>query len=433
MSSAAGDTMNTRIAKFITMIVFAALLVFATSQHTQADVSKIAYDAATTFDAWTMWKASFVSTEGAGEWPRQRVYGGIDETSTVSEGQAYGMLLATAFDDQELFDGLSLFVADHLNQNGLMHWHIGGYQQILGSGAATDADLDMAMAMIYACTKVNSGQWTASPYGFNYCNTATHLVNAIWLNAVDHPGVGPAAGLDDNKGYELIPGDSWYLKGEYTNGITNLSYFSPAYFRIFAAFTGNTDWQYVIDRGYEIAALAQANPNNCSGLVSNWNQYNGAPQVVPWHGESSELWGWDAARYAWRVALDYHWYAAPEAAADLNEIAGFFGSVGMDNVMAEYDLSGNPINNYATSYFTSHAASAIWAAPNPAPTVCGQAQGQLLSGSQHAYDSVVNAGHTGSYFNDSWRLLTLAMMTNELPKPDVQHFTPGNGITLTNN
>ena len=425
--------MKPQIINIISGLVLISVIGLFTIDQVQADANQLVYNTADTYAAWEMWKSDFVSTDGAGDWPRQRVYGGVDEYSTVSEGQAYGMLLAVTFDDQTLFDGLILFAAEHTNENGLMHWHVGWYGEILGMGAATDADLDMAMALVYACTKTNSGQWAASQNGLDYCTIAKQMIDTIWQHEVDHPGQGPYAGLDNNKGYELLPGDSWYLKNDHRNGITNLSYFSPAYFRVFADFTGNTGWYNVTQRGYDIAALAQATPDNCSGLVSNWNQYNGAPEYVDWHGEASAYWGWDAARYAWRVALDYHWYGAPEAAADLNEMAGFFGSVGINNVKAEYRLDGTPVNDYGTSYFTSHAASAIWAAPNPMPTVCGQAQGQVMTGPQQAYDAVVSAGHTGSYFDDSWRLLTLAMMTGQLPRPDARDFAPNGGILLMSN
>lgn len=60
---------------------------------------------------------------------------GVDSTTTVSEGQAYGMLFASLFDEQQTFDGLWLFTRDHLDKYGLMHWHIGDPRQVLGTGA----------------------------------------------------------------------------------------------------------------------------------------------------------------------------------------------------------------------------------------------------------------------------------------------------------
>ena len=111
-------------------------------------------------------------------------------------------------DDQATFDGLWLFTEDHFNSNGLMNWYIGNYGEPLGTGAATDAEVDMAYALINACVKVNEGVCSASTYSIDYCQEATDMINAIWQHEVDAPGSG-SNGLANNQGYELLPGDSW--------------------------------------------------------------------------------------------------------------------------------------------------------------------------------------------------------------------------------
>jgi endo-1,4-beta-D-glucanase Y len=367
--------------------------------------------------AWDAWKTRQIISRRAGPPPRQRVLGGVTGTTTVSEGQAYGMLFAVLFNEQHIFDGLWLFAADHLNDRGLMHWHIGDYQEILGAGAATDGDVDMALALVYACYRERAGTWPASPNGLDYCALAMEIINAIWEYEVDHPGPGPQAGLDDNPGYELLPGDTWNLRNSYPDGVVNLSYFSPGYFRVFAEFTGNPDWYRVIERNYEIAGLVQSQPGNCSGLVPNWNTYDGRVQEVRRYRNISDYWGWDAARFAWRVAVDAAWYDAPQAHEHLNRIGGFFSSIGFDNLRGEYRLDGFPADGSLTPFFRANAAAAIWAAPNPIPTDCGQASGRLQTDAQSAYESVV-AHQRGDYYNDAWRLLAMLLMTGGFPRPD---------------
>jgi endo-1,4-beta-D-glucanase Y len=379
--------------------------------------------------AWADWKAGHITTSNAGTSPRQRVMGGTSISDTVSEGQAYGMLFASLFDEQALFDGLWLFAADHLDSNGLMHWKIGGYRQVSGTGAATDADVDMAIALVNACMKVRQGVWTASANGLNYCTLARTMIDKIWQTEVDHPGPGPSGGLNNNVGYELIPGDSWNLRNEYPEGITNLSYFAPGYFRVFAAFTGNTGWNEVIRRGYEITDLAQSKPGNCSRLISNWNQYDGDPQVVSWQGNTSQYFGWDGARFAWRVAVDQNWYNTADSRETMNEIGGFFGSVGAANVMSEYQLNGTQVQNYKTAFFTANGASAIWAAPSPSPVNCGQATASIKSTRQEAYNAVLNTreagtGNNSTYYNNAWRLLSMMLMTGNFP--NLYTADPGN-------
>jgi endo-1,4-beta-D-glucanase Y len=367
--------------------------------------------------AWDAWKTRQITSSRAGPSPRQRVLGGVTNSTTVSEGQAYGMLFAVLFNEQALFDGLWLFAADHLTDQGLMHWHIGDYQEILGAGAATDGDVDMALALVYACSRERAGTWPVSRNGLDYCALAHDLINAIWNYEVDHPGPGPQAGLDDNPGYELLPGDEWNLRNSYPDGVVNLSYFSPGYFRVFAEFTDNPGWHRVIERNYEIAELVQSQPGNCSGLVPNWNTYDGRVQEVRRYRNISDHWGWDAARFAWRVAVDATWYGAPQAHEHLNRIGGFFSSIGFDNLHGEYRLDGSPAENGPMPFFRANAAAAIWAAPNPIPTDCGQASGRLQTDAQSAYQSVV-AHQRGDYYNDAWRLLAMLLMTGGFPRPD---------------
>jgi endo-1,4-beta-D-glucanase Y len=382
--------------------------------------SGVTFNSADLRQSWADWKAGHITTSNAGPAPRQRVMGGTSISETVSEGQAYGMLFASLFDEQSLFDGLWLFAADHLNSNGLMHWKIGGYRQVSGTGAATDADVDMAIALVNACMKVRQGTWTVSANNLDYCALAHTMIGKIWQTEVDHPGPGPSGGLNNNAGYELIPGDSWNLRSEYPEGITNLSYFAPGYFRVFAAFTGNTGWNSVIERGYEIVDAAQSKPGNCSKLVSNWNQYDGDPQVVSWQGNTSNYFGWDGARFAWRVAVDRHWYNSAESRETMNEIGGFFGSVGASNIMAEYQLNGQPVQNYKSTFFVANGASAIWAAPSPSAVNCGQATASIKSSKQDAYNQTVNTrepgtGNNGTYYNNAWRLLSMMLMTGNFP------------------
>jgi endo-1,4-beta-D-glucanase Y len=343
--------------------------------------------------------------------------GGVDSQTTVSEGQAYGMLFASIFDDQITFDGLWLFARDHLNSNGLMDWHIGEPGQRLGPGAATDADEDMALALVNACIKVRQEAWPPSPQRIDYCAQAADLINAIYRHEVDHPGDTSATGLSNNPGYELLPGDQWNPATEYPKGIVNLSYISPGYYPVFGKFTRNlAAWTAVKARNYDIIKRVQARADNCSGLVPNWNQYNGDPQYVAWQPHNHDWWSYDAARLAWRVAVDRNWYDTDSAQTTLNKIGGFFSSVGLDNLAGEYNLSGQAVGAGSETFFMANAAVAVWAAPDPLPTACGDARGQLTISPQQAYDAVLSTKDTpNSYYGNAWRLFALLLMSGNFP------------------
>lgn len=363
------------------------------------------------------WKNANLTTNNAGGNGRYRVMGGVNSNSTVSEGIAYGMLLTSLFDEQREFDGLWLFAQDHFDDQGLMHWYIGNPGQLLGQGAATDGDVDMAMALINACVKVQQSAWQPSAVGIDYCADATDLINKIYRYEVDKPGPQPMAGLDNNQGYELLPGDQWDLQNDYPSGIINLSYFPPGFFRVFGQFTNDEQkWQRVIDRNYALIDEVQSKPDNCSGLVANWNQYDGDPQVVPWHGEASAYWGWDAARLGWRVAVDATWYDAPDAEETVNELGSFFASVGVHNMGGEYQMNGRRIRSGANNFFLGNAMPTIVAASNLSPVNCGDATPSIKSTAQDAYDRALAGGIAPSeYYHAYWRLMGMLLMTGNFP------------------
>src|SRR5690606_33905590 len=93
--------------------------------------------------------------------------------STVSEGQGYGMLLAVYMDDQEVFDSLWRYTKLHFNENGLMHWEIHpNGMEVIGQGAASDGDGDMAWAVIMA-----AGKWGGQgSLDASYESEATSLI-----------------------------------------------------------------------------------------------------------------------------------------------------------------------------------------------------------------------------------------------------------------
>ncbi len=99
----------------------------------------------TLLNEYNQWKSARVTQDGAGGNLRvQRA--SSDKYDTVSEGIAYGMLLAAYFDDKSTFDGLWRYAKAHFNSNGLMGWHVDANGSFIGTGgkdAATDAEEDM--------------------------------------------------------------------------------------------------------------------------------------------------------------------------------------------------------------------------------------------------------------------------------------------------
>jgi endoglucanase len=121
---------------------------------------------------------------------------------TVSEGQAYALLLAVASDDRRRFDLVWKWTRTHLQRrDGLLSWHWKGH--VLDRQPATDADLDATWALTLA-----SGAW-GSPY---YRRAAAKIARGVLAHETARIA-----------GKVVLVAGPWAVDG----GVVNPSYFSP--------------------------------------------------------------------------------------------------------------------------------------------------------------------------------------------------------------
>jgi endo-1,4-beta-D-glucanase Y len=345
-------------------------------------------DVTTAFDKW---KADLVTSEGAGGFLRVRrpdSPGAIDTSN--SEGMGYGMLVAVYLNDERLFDAFWQYTRLHLNGNGLMDWEISPAGDVTGTGAATDGDEDMAFALVMA-----DRQWGRGGLDESYLDSAKRLIDAMWAHEVDH-----------ERGDALLPGDSWAAGAP-----LNPSYFAPAYYRVFGAVTGkSTEWNRVVSSSYDVIerSLNAMNGNATNGLVPAWCDADGAPQV-PFDGGPTHF-QLDACRIPFRIGQDYCWNGEPRAKAYLAKISGFYAGVGAANIVDGYDLDGTP--------HPANAMNGLQAASFVGPAAVGAMSGgatwkPLLD---EGYARVATLGLTAgtTYYQDSWTVLSLLMLTGNL-------------------
>ena len=213
-----------------------------------------------------------------------------DEGDCISEGIAYGMLLAVGNDDRATFDKLWAYFEKHKNANGVMKWQTNACGAATAEGSATDGELDAAIALIQA-----SCRW-----GATYATEARELITAIKNTEL--------TSCDGNR--VLKPGDNFGGCDR-----TNPSYIAPGYYKVFASFTSDTSWNAVADDGYELLATLQAAQ---AGLVPDWSNASGTPAA----GTEGQY-GPDASRTPWRVATDYVWFNEPKAVTFLNNVVSY--------------------------------------------------------------------------------------------------------------
>jgi endo-1,4-beta-D-glucanase Y len=346
------------------------------------------YDNAHVVAAFEKWKTDTVTADGASGHLRVKRPSepGLEPNSTVSEGIAYGMLIAVYMNDQTLFDELWKYEQLWVDDKGLMHWYINAAgTEVLGSGAASDADIDMAWALIMADRQWGEG----GSLGDSYLNIARALVDKIWQHEI----------LD---GKLLLPGDGW---GDW--GSVNPSYFMPNYFRSFAELTGNPGWLDVVTTSYDILekSLNAESGNADNGLVPAWCTSEGVPNAGVWQDQSAPThYQYDSCRTPFRIGVDYCMHGEARALAYVQKTSGFFSGVGVANIVDGYELNGTPrpqeMGGQSAAFIGTAAVGAMHSASHQA--FLDEAYTRVAG-----LDLLVG----GLYYEASWTVLSLLMMT----------------------
>jgi endo-1,4-beta-D-glucanase Y len=199
----------------------------------------------------------------------------------------------------------------------------------------------------------------------------------------------------------LKPGDQW---GD--QDITNISYFAPAYYRVFAEVTGNEDWNQVVDSSYRIleASLNEQSGNADNGLVPAWCDSNGTP-VEAFAGAPTHFQN-DSTRTPFRFGQDYCYFGEPRARAYLEKISSFYAGVGVQNISDGYELDGTPR--------PERSMPGLLAASFVGPAAVGaQHDPAFQSFVDEAYAELATLELTAGtiYYQKSWTALSLLMLT----------------------
>lgn len=200
---------------------------------------------------------------------------------TVSEGQAYAMLLAVALDDRERFDRIWTWADAHLRRDdGLFSWHWRD-GAVVDAQPAADADLDIAHALLLAARQFNDRR---------YRDQAIAIGDAI----LAHETI-------QWRGQPLLAAGRWATTKP---SIVNPSYFSPCAMKMLGRASGDAAWTRMARASR--AAFGQL-VHRETGLVPDWAQVDGdAIRAIggPDDVDAAPVYGFDALRAPIRMAQD---------------------------------------------------------------------------------------------------------------------------------
>ncbi len=329
------------------------------------------------------WKKSFYEecSNGNGariKWADPKASGACNSSGncTVSEGIGYGMLVAVYMDNptnntKGMFDKLWTYYNKFLDNKGLMNWKINGCSGTVEEGAATDAELDVGLALAMAYK-----QWGDD----KYLSDLKTFLGKVWTHEVD--------------GAKLLKPGSQFASP------FNPSYASIGALRVFASLDPAHDWNAVADNSMGMLAK---NAHSTTGLPSDWCNASSPYSPVDFKGSGNTKFGFDAARTPWRVALSYIWFGKDAEKQWLNKIGSWIRTKtggSWPKTFADWSLDGNSSANYTNSLYLGAFASTGFASPADSAWFRKGAEAVLTK-------------QADNYYNDSWQLMyALTFMGN---------------------
>ncbi|MEO0539560.1 MAG: glycosyl hydrolase family 8 [Cyanobacteria bacterium P01_A01_bin.105] len=312
-------------------------------------------------DSWVQYRQRFIQGDGRViDWE-------TDDQRTTSEGQAYAMLRAVMIDDPDSFERVLRWGENNLARRGpegqlldnLWAWKWGPETAaetrsddaaereppaalpetakswgITDVNFASDADIDVVTALILA-----GRRWDRQ----DYLDLAQDKLADLWAYST--------IAAPDASRY-LLPGPLASFSPTPETVYLNPSYLAPYAFRLFAQVDRDRNWQSLIDTSYEV--LTASADLSTQALPSNWVALNlgtGTYAALPDDAPIQSIYGFDAYRVWWRVALDAAWFDAPEARQYLREHLPPLVNRWQQQqaIPAEIDLTGNTLTDFEST------------------------------------------------------------------------------------
>lgn len=245
--------------------------------------------------SYEYYKKNFMSKDG-------RIIDYDKNNITTSEGQSYIMLRSVIMEDKPTFDLAYNWAKNNLQRKDyLFSWLWGenskGEYKTLDENSASDADVDIAFALLLAYEKWNDPQ---------YLQAAQGIICSIWNNETRRIG----------SHLVLMPGVNQTKDDKIE---VNPSYFAPYEFRFFQKYDELHDWNCLIDSSYYY--LNQVMAKTATHLPPNWFSIENG-QIVLEDSPKSDF-SYDAIRVFLRIYMDYI-IAGEKRALPILEKSSFF-------------------------------------------------------------------------------------------------------------
>lgn len=232
---------------------------------------------------WSYYKQRYIVDGRVVSWDEQGI--------TTSEGQGYAMLRAVWSGDRATFERVWTWTKRHLQvrQDKLFAWK--WKDKVVSSNSATDADTDIALALILAARRFDSP---------SYEQDARAILASIWDGELLRVG-----------GHVYVTAGNWALHEDAP--VIHVAYLAPYAYEVFASVDPGHPWQQVVSDSYALLHW-----------LYDEERVVLPPEVVYWdkdrrwlalrHPETGQVsdFSYDAFPIFWRMAQDADWFGRAE-------------------------------------------------------------------------------------------------------------------------
>jgi len=228
---------------------------------------------------WSFYKRTYIQNG--------RVVSLDEQGITTSEGQGYAMLRAVWSNDRTTFKAVWAWTRQHLQvrDDKLFAWKWKG--AVLDRNSATDADTDIALALILAARRFDQPAFEQE---------ALAILDSIWNRELIHIGT-----------HTYVTAGNWARDEKYPT--IHVAYLAPYAYEIFASVDSHHPWAHAIEASYAILHwLYDEEALPVPPELIYLDKHSGRLTVRhPVTGASSSF-SYDAFPIFWRVALDAAWF-----------------------------------------------------------------------------------------------------------------------------
>lgn len=255
-----------------------------------------------------------------------RVVSWDEQAITTSEGQGYAMLRAVWSNDRSTFDRVWSWTKQNLQirNDKLLAWKWKG--KVLSSHSATDADQDIALALILASRRFDQ---------LAYEKEGLAILTSIWELEI----------LRVKSQFYVTAGD-WAMYEDYP--VIHVAYLAPYAYEVFAAVDPHHPWHLLINSSYELLRWiydVKQLPVPPETLYLD----KARKEILLTHPtkKNPAVFSYDAFPLFWRVALDATWFGRANSNLRDRMLAFFIREWHQrGKFLDRYTLEGVPLSSY---------------------------------------------------------------------------------------